>query len=316
MIRDYQTSDYPDLLEISKHVWNGEDYLPQRIVDYEEDPCSHPMVIVERDRVISIANLRFLNSKIVWLESIRSHPDIRGKGYGTKLTKAMLRKAKSLGAEEAWLLSNVENLAAQRIIEKMDFSEMVRLYMWPDWEIMNASLKRLNIENPHVSNQLKSKHAFTAEKLLKKMSPYADLVNSLTLSAKEIVAKWKKCQSEDVAANVLSSIVKAGGIRVIIGEFIVYPPDARLVEKMIKEGSVYCLENPPALVTIQKSGEIVGGMGIGLNTNSLVALESLLYFINEKWPELIYWLFYPSCLEHPKIKPGFHLQGVMRKELY
>ncbi|MFW9992607.1 MAG: GNAT family N-acetyltransferase [Candidatus Odinarchaeota archaeon] len=321
MIRDYQASDYPDLLEISKHIWQGEDYLPRRINDYVVDPNSHPMVAVENGRVIAIANIRFLTPKIAWLEALRSHPEIRGKGFATELTRKMLDKARLLGAEEAWLLSNAENRPAQRIIEKMAFNEMILLYMWPNWDVMDASLKRLNLDNFHVARNvtglknLFDKNLETSET----ETPYTALVKSLPLSneAKRLSKSWNRCQSMEQVVEVVNSIEKGGGINMVTGEFIVYPVDAQIVDSKIKEGAVYYLEKPPAIATFQKSGEISGGTGIGLNTppNVPEALESLLFFVSKTWPDLIYWLFYPSTLIHPFIKPGFHRQRVMRKKL-
>ncbi|MFX0062509.1 MAG: GNAT family N-acetyltransferase [Candidatus Hermodarchaeota archaeon] len=317
MIRDYQTSDFPDLLEISKHIWKGEDYLPGRINEYVRDPNSHPMVVLENGKVVSIANLRFLSSDIVWLEAIRSHPDVRGKGYGTQLTQAMLEKAKSLGAEEAWLLSNVENIAAQRIIEKLSFNEMGHINMWPDWEIMSASLKQLNVTNSHISKNAQGKDDLSALNLKKGETPYNQLVNSLPLSskAKQLSKSWKQCQSMEEITAVTSNISKGGFANLVVGEFIIYPANSQIVERKVKEGSIYYLKDPPALMTLQKSGEIERGTGVGLNTNSLLALEAALDYVNETWPNLIYWLFYPNSLNHPNIKPGFHLQRVMRKSL-
>jgi hypothetical protein len=81
LIREYQNTDFLDLLDISQHIWEGEDYLPRRIDNYVKNPNSYPMVALEKDKVISIGNFEFLNEEIIWIEALRTHPNFRNKGW-------------------------------------------------------------------------------------------------------------------------------------------------------------------------------------------------------------------------------------------
>jgi N-acetylglutamate synthase-like GNAT family acetyltransferase len=317
LIREYQNTDFPDLLDISKHIWEGEDYLPRRIDNYVKDPNSYPMVALEEDKVVSIGNFEFLNEEIVWIEALRTHPNFRNKGWAQKLINGMLIKAQSLGAKEAWILSNTENLATQYVFSKLGFKEKTHLFMWPDWDIMNASLKDRNIMNVHLEKQNRKKLVTDIITPKNREKPYVELINSLNLSnqSKELSNKWKKCSSLEQVRSSLDKIVAGGGLNMLIGEFKVYPMNAYKIKSLIKNDKIYFLDNPPAIVLIEESGEVESGMSIGINTISHEALESLLQYLSKNWPTMIYWLFYPFKIQHSRIKPGFHYQRIMQKVL-
>ncbi len=317
MIREYQNTDFPDLLDICRNIWEGEDYLPRRIDYYVKNPNSYPMVALEEDKVVSVGNFEFLHDEIIWIEALRTHQNYRNKGWAKKLVNKMLIKAQSLGAKEAWLLSNTDNLASQYIFYKLGFKEKTHLFMWPDWDTMNASLKKRDIVNIHLEKQSKSKNKNQRKQSRVNTNSYDELINSLNLSgnSKELSNKWKKCSSPEQVRIILEKIVAGGGLNILIGEFKVYPINAFKIEHLVNDGKIYYLNDPPAIVIIDDSGEIETGKGIGLNTNSNKALESLLLYINKTWPTMVYWLFYPAKISTPNIKPGFHIQRIMQKDL-
>ncbi|MHA2305533.1 MAG: GNAT family N-acetyltransferase [Candidatus Hodarchaeales archaeon] len=317
MIREYQNTDFLDLLDISQHIWEGEDYLPRRIDNYVKNPNSYPMVALEKDKVISIGNFEFLNEEIIWIEALRTHPNFRNKGWAQKLINEMLIKAQSLGAKEAWMLSNTDNLATLYMFSKLGFREKTQLFMWPDWDIMNASLKDRNIVNVHLEKQ-NMKNSVTKRIAPKsRENPYVELINSLNLSnqSKELSNNWKKCSSPEQVRNSLDKIVAGGGLNMLIGEFKAYPMNAYKIKSLVKNGKIYFLDNPSAIVLMEDSGEVESGMSIGINTTSHEALESLLQYLSNNLPTTIYWLFYPPKIQHSRIKPGFHHQCIMQKEL-
>ena len=47
IIREYKESDYEDILEISKHIWEGSDYLPKLIHEFVKNPHCKPYVVEE-----------------------------------------------------------------------------------------------------------------------------------------------------------------------------------------------------------------------------------------------------------------------------
>ena len=62
-------------------------------------------------------------------------PEQRNKGFGGVLMEEMLRDAKALGAEKAFLEVRKTNLGAQRLYRRFDFEEYgVRKNYYPDGE--------------------------------------------------------------------------------------------------------------------------------------------------------------------------------------
>ncbi len=314
IIREYEPSDFQGLLEISKHIWEGHDYLPKKIEDFYNDPLSIPLVLIDEGKLVSIANLRFLNADIAWLEGIRTHPNARRKGYATLLTEEMMKIAMKKGVKEIWLMTNAENKSTAILLRNLQFSEKGKLVMWPDWETMVESLKMKDIQNKHIDTlSLKKIGKYQPEQ----KNPYRALIESIPVSKEALILrkKWKQITKKSQIDTVLSKIGQKEGMNVLLGEFHVYPQTAYILDQMIKKKQLYFLDNPPALLLLEKSSEIDSGYGVGLNTYSLVALESAVHFLLSNFPDMTYWLFFPESLQHPHIQPGFHLQKLMVKNL-
>ena len=302
-IREYRETDYQELLEICKTVWEGRDYLPKIIHDLAKDEFSYPMVVLDGGKLVSIANLRVLNSQIVWLEAIRTHPESRGKGYATSLTISMLSKAQSLGAKQAWLLLNQENLESLKIAEKLGFQILTEISMWPSHELMQTSLEAFLSQ----SNQKEFQYN----------QFYSDYIETMDFSTTsyDLFRNWRKCQSISILEEVLNKL-RMDNMDYLIGEFELLPKGAYKIETLFHLGQIYYLREPPALLTVQKSKEKENITAFGLITNSLSVLESTLLFIRETWPKEIYWLFFPAALQHFQIQPGFHHHFVLQKSLF
>jgi GNAT superfamily N-acetyltransferase len=90
-IRTLQHEDYPDILKISKEIWDGEDYLPRvyhQWVDSPglflgvEDTLSHA--------VVAVAHVALLPDGSAWLEGLRVRTDFRGKGLSRMIMKKQM----------------------------------------------------------------------------------------------------------------------------------------------------------------------------------------------------------------------------------
>jgi len=128
--REYTLEDKEGILEISSHIWEGRDYLPKWIDIYDNDPYSTPVVVEDEERIISVANMRFISPEIVWLEAIRTHPDSRGKGIATALTRYMLELAREKGAEAIWLSTANDQPSTRIILERIGFKELMLSKLW------------------------------------------------------------------------------------------------------------------------------------------------------------------------------------------
>lgn len=93
-IRPVNNHDYADILDISKDIWEGQDYLPK--VFYEwldapglflgvEEPKLHKIVAVEK--------YSYLPDKTGWLEGLRVHTSYRNLGLSKIISQALFEKA-------------------------------------------------------------------------------------------------------------------------------------------------------------------------------------------------------------------------------
>jgi N-acetylglutamate synthase-like GNAT family acetyltransferase len=109
-IRPLKASDKEDILEIALHTWEGHDYLPYFFKRWLNDPDSYTAAIEHGGHVIALANLRVIeNGKTGWMEGLRVHPEHRGKGLASILTKHVVKTAKELSVQRIRYTTAIDN---------------------------------------------------------------------------------------------------------------------------------------------------------------------------------------------------------------
>lgn len=127
-IRKLRDSDRNDVLEISKHVWEGHDYLPSVFDKWLRDVNSHFYGIELDDRIVAVGNLRLVESGSVgWMEGLRVHPDYRGRGLANMVTQHFVDMAKDLRLPRLRLVTGSENLASLKLSKNAGFSIILRM---------------------------------------------------------------------------------------------------------------------------------------------------------------------------------------------
>lgn len=121
-IRRVQESDIEDILEISRHVWEGHDYLPYVIRAWLQDQNSHTYGIEVDHHIVGLGNLRLVEAgQTGWMEGLRIHPDHRGRGFANKLTKHIIAEAGGLKVQRLRYTTGVDNLVSLQLAEKTGF---------------------------------------------------------------------------------------------------------------------------------------------------------------------------------------------------
>ena len=127
-IRKVQESDIEDVLEISRHVWQGHDYLPYVIKAWLKDPNSHTYGIEVDSHIIGLGSLRLVEKgQTGWMEGLRIHPNYRGKGLANKLTKHIISEARYLKVQRLRYTTAVDNLASLQLAEKTGFMRLLMM---------------------------------------------------------------------------------------------------------------------------------------------------------------------------------------------
>ncbi|MHA1928839.1 MAG: GNAT family N-acetyltransferase, partial [Candidatus Thorarchaeota archaeon] len=90
-------TDIPDVLEISKTTWDGNDHLPDVIEKWLDDPDTHLFGIESEGHVVSIGGLHVIdNGKTGWMEGLRVHEKFREKGLARIMTDHIVKIAEEL----------------------------------------------------------------------------------------------------------------------------------------------------------------------------------------------------------------------------
>lgn len=125
-IRKLRSSDRDDVMEISRHVWEGHDYLPGVFESWLNDENSNFYGVDVNGRVVAVANIRLLEGgRTGWMEGLRVHPDYRGKGYANEMTHFLVRKAEDLGVERLRYTTGDNNAASLRLASMAGFQRLL-----------------------------------------------------------------------------------------------------------------------------------------------------------------------------------------------
>ncbi len=93
-LRQGNYGDKEQILEISKTVWEGNDFI-LRTIDTWLNPETGKILVVEKDGEIrAFAKMSYLTTKDYWLEGLRVKEKYRGMGYANLLTQELIQEAK------------------------------------------------------------------------------------------------------------------------------------------------------------------------------------------------------------------------------
>ncbi len=117
-----------DILEISRHIWEGHDYLPSTIVDWFKDTKSYTCGVETDKRLVAVANLRLVeNGKTGWMEGLRVHPEHRGEGFANALTEHIIQRAVKMGVRRLRFTTAIDNQASMKLAKKFGFKKTLEM---------------------------------------------------------------------------------------------------------------------------------------------------------------------------------------------
>jgi N-acetylglutamate synthase-like GNAT family acetyltransferase len=123
-IRKAKRSDKAPILEISKKIWGGHDYLPGVWDDWVADKNARFIVASVNGRTVGCAHASLQSNYVAWLDGVRVHEEYRGLGIAGKLNRALVRWAKRKGARVARLSTGSSNRASRQHLSKIGFPVM------------------------------------------------------------------------------------------------------------------------------------------------------------------------------------------------
>jgi GNAT superfamily N-acetyltransferase len=123
-IRKAKPSDKAPILEISKRIWGGHDYLPGVWDDWVADKKARLIVATVDGRTVGCAHASLQANYVAWLDGVRVREEYRGLGIAGELNQALVRWAKRNGARVARLSTGSSNRASRQHLSKIGFPVM------------------------------------------------------------------------------------------------------------------------------------------------------------------------------------------------
>lgn len=79
--------DKEEVLELSSHIWEGHDYIPDVFDEWVEDGGFYSGKL--DGKIIAVDKFTEQENGVIWLEGLRVHPDYQGEGYATKMVNGL-----------------------------------------------------------------------------------------------------------------------------------------------------------------------------------------------------------------------------------
>jgi len=130
-IRRARPQDRGPILELSKHIWGGDDYLPMVWDHWLEDDEGVLLTVLHKGRPVGVSKVSVLAPGEVWLEGLRLHPDLQGKGLARQINRVSYREAMKLEPRTIRYSTGAGNEASRRLAERRGFWQVASaLWLW------------------------------------------------------------------------------------------------------------------------------------------------------------------------------------------
>lgn len=139
--------DYEDIVDISKDIWEGTDYLPNVFHEWvENEGYFLGAVDLDRNKVIGVGKLSILYDGSGWLEGLRVHKDYRGLKIARQISESLIDIAKEYlnhgKIKKIAFSTHISNTESMTLMKKLNFKkEAEYLIVCKPFELLNKSLK-------------------------------------------------------------------------------------------------------------------------------------------------------------------------------
>jgi len=159
--RELTNEDIPSIKEISKDIWEGEDYIPQVIDSWLNDEhCMNYGAFrdEERKEMVGFGRVKLFNRDVAWLEGGRVKKDYQKKGIGREMIRYAIDYAKNVQVKKAQFDTSSKNLGSIALANYFGFIEK------KSTDVLSAKRPDIRISN-FPSIEVKKVSAIEAKKL-------------------------------------------------------------------------------------------------------------------------------------------------------
>ncbi|MFX0053300.1 MAG: GNAT family N-acetyltransferase [Promethearchaeota archaeon] len=122
-IRDLEQSDMEGVIAICSTTWGGNDYIPEVLPNWIDDPEYIVRGLFEENELLSICTLQLVPSLDTgYISGLRTKEDHRQVGHGKRLTKNLIDTAREIGVRHLLYLTMNFNEPSMKLAEHVGFS--------------------------------------------------------------------------------------------------------------------------------------------------------------------------------------------------
>jgi len=140
--RELTKEDIPSILDISKDIWEGDDYIPKVIERWlEEKGCMNYGTFVDEEKknLIGFGRIKFFPNGVAWLEGGRVKVTHQKKGVGKEQLKYAIEYARKSGAKVAQYDTSSKNYGSIALAEHFGFKMRKKM------EVLSCKAEELKI---------------------------------------------------------------------------------------------------------------------------------------------------------------------------
>jgi GNAT superfamily N-acetyltransferase len=146
--------DTPDVMELTRTIWEGQDYVPAVWGEWLQDPEGLLAVAESGGRVVGTSKLSRFTPRDWWLEGLRVHPDFQGSGVASHLHDYLLEYWLRSGQGTLRLATASTRLPVRHLAERTGLSKVAEFTTFIAQVTEEENLQFTNLDPGDVSEAL------------------------------------------------------------------------------------------------------------------------------------------------------------------
>ena len=130
LIREARAGDKPAIVELTRTIWEGDDYLPRVFDEWLETATGEFYVMELDDRMAGVGRVQVTDEGDAWLEGCRVHPEVRGQGLASVLFSYQMHVVRRLGCGVARFTTAVSNEPVQHLASVTGFEKITDSFLF------------------------------------------------------------------------------------------------------------------------------------------------------------------------------------------
>jgi GNAT superfamily N-acetyltransferase len=131
VVRKARAEDREAILAMSRGIWGGSDYLPLVWDRWLADENGLLLTATLDGTPVGMSKITILSPGEVWLEGLRLHPDLQGRGLTRQLNRVAFREVAKLRPRSVRYSTGAGNVISRHLGERRGFWQVARArWMW------------------------------------------------------------------------------------------------------------------------------------------------------------------------------------------